>query len=80
MPRQEDFQLRHGTAAQWTAANPVLDEGEIGVELDTHLIKAGDGTTTWNLLPYAGNGTAFGVETLQGVGQLTYNGFTTTYS
>jgi hypothetical protein len=26
------------------------------------------------------NGTAFGVETLQGVGQLTYNGFTTTYS
>jgi hypothetical protein len=55
VPRQEDFQLRHGTAAQWTAANPVLDEGEIGVELDTHLIKAGDGTTTWNLLPYAGS-------------------------
>lgn len=46
------IQLRRGTSAQWTSTNPVLLEGEIGVELDTNLYKIGDGATAWNSLPY----------------------------
>lgn len=47
------FQHRRATAARWAAINPVLREGEIGLELDTHRIKFGDGATAWNELPYA---------------------------
>ena len=47
-------QLRRGTAAQWTAANTLLAEGEEGLELDTGKRKIGDGSTDWNTLPYSG--------------------------
>lgn len=47
------IQLRRGTAAQWTAANPVLSSGEPGVETDTGKMKVGNGTQTWTALPYA---------------------------
>lgn len=47
------IQLRRGTAAQWTAQNPVLSAGEPGVEVDTSKIKIGDGSTAWNSLLYA---------------------------
>lgn len=46
------IQLRRGTAAQWTLANPILADGEFALEKDTLRIKVGDGTTVWNLLPY----------------------------
>lgn len=46
------IQLRRGTAAQWTAANPILAEGEMGVELDTSNFKIGNGTDNWNDLSY----------------------------
>lgn len=46
------IQLRRGTAAQWAAANPVLADGEVGLEKDTTEIKYGDGITPWNSLPY----------------------------
>ena len=46
------IQVRRGTADQWAAANTLLAEGEIGLELDTSLYKIGDGSTTWNSLPY----------------------------
>lgn len=49
--------LRRGTAAEWTAANPVLANGEVGVELAAGLtpdkLKIGDGSTTWDALPYS---------------------------
>lgn len=48
------IKLRRGTAAQWTAQNPVLAEGEIGLETDTRKFKAGDGTTAWTGLQYWG--------------------------
>lgn len=48
------IQLRRGTAAQWTAANPVLAQGEIGIELDTGQFKVGNGTTAWAGRPYGG--------------------------
>ena len=45
--------LRRGTAATWTAQNPILAIGEPGWETDTLKGKVGDGSTTWNSLPYS---------------------------
>ena len=45
-------QQRRGTAAQWTAANPILSAAEIGVEIDTNKFKIGDGTNRWADLTY----------------------------
>ena len=46
------MQQRRGTAAQWTAANPVLGAGEIGFETDTNKFKIGNGSTAWASLSY----------------------------
>lgn len=43
---------RRDTAAGWTAANPVLLLGELGIETDTRRFKVGDGTTGWAALSY----------------------------
>ena len=44
--------LRRGTAAEWTASNPILLEAEVGLETDTKKLKVGDGLTVWASLPY----------------------------
>lgn len=44
------IQIRRGTAAQWTASNPVLFQGELGYETDTGNLKIGDGSTDWDSL------------------------------
>ena len=41
------IQLRRDTAANWVSSNPVLRQGEMGIETDTLQIKLGDGTSTW---------------------------------
>jgi hypothetical protein len=46
------IQLRRGTAAQWTSANPVLAQGEQALETDTGRRKVGDGSTAWASLAY----------------------------
>ena len=46
--------LRHDTAANWTKENPVLLEGEVGVETDTSKLKIGDGVSHWGALKYSG--------------------------
>lgn len=51
------IQLRRGTAAQWTAANPVLAAGEPAFESDTGKFKIGTGSTAWNSLSYVTGGT-----------------------
>jgi hypothetical protein len=51
------IQLRRGTAAQWTSANPTLSAGEQGWESDTNKLKIGNGSTAWNSLAYIGAGT-----------------------
>lgn len=48
------IQFRRGTAAEWSAANPVLAAGELGYETDTAKFKLGNGTDTWDDLVYAG--------------------------
>lgn len=50
------IQNRRGTASQWTAANPTLANGEIGLESDTSKFKIGNGSTAWILLAYAAIG------------------------
>ena len=47
------IKLRRDTAANWTSVNPVLSQGEPGLETDTSKVKYGDGTTAWNDLDYS---------------------------
>ena len=46
------IQLRRGAAAAWTLANPILAQGEMGIEIDTLLAKLGNGVDDWVTLPY----------------------------
>ena len=46
------IQLRRDTAANWTSVNPVLTQGELGIETDTRKLKVGDGSTAWTGLGY----------------------------
>ena len=50
------IQQRRDLAATWTADNPVLHQGEFGVETDTGQVKLGDGATAWTALAYWGGG------------------------
>lgn len=54
------IRLRRSTKAQWDFTNPILVEGEWGVEVpDTGVgtgdcnVKIGDGVTRWKALPYS---------------------------
>lgn len=56
---------RRGTSYEWTTLNPLLYEGELGVEVPSAGVgtglsrfKIGDGINHWNDLPYAFDGTA----------------------
>ena len=46
------LQIRHDTASNWLTRNPVLAQGEYGLETDTYLLKIGDGVLDWEHLPY----------------------------
>ena len=46
------LQIRHDTSANWLTRNPVLAQGEYGLETNTFLIKVGDGVRDWEHLPY----------------------------
>lgn len=53
------FELRNDTAANWASVNPILSQGEIGLEIVTGelaKVKVGDGSTAWNDLLYITNG------------------------
>ena len=45
-------QFRRDTKARWSEVNPILMEGEMGLEIDTNNIKMGDGVHAWNELEY----------------------------
>jgi Major tropism determinant N-terminal domain len=47
------IQFRHDTAANWTSVNPVMMEGELGLEIDSGKFKLGNGMQAWNDLEYA---------------------------
>lgn len=46
------FQFRRDEAAAWITKNPVLADGEPGVEEDTGKFKLGDGKSKWSELEY----------------------------
>lgn len=74
------IQIRRDTAANWTSANPVLAQGELGAETDTSKIKIGNGSTAWTGLSYlidaGGYATLSGVQTFTGT--KTFAGTTST--
>ena len=48
------LEFRRDTPSNWSSQNPILASGEIGINTVTYQFKIGDGTTIWDLLPYAG--------------------------
>ena len=44
---------RKDSSTKWSSVNPILLDGEMGIEKDTRKFKIGDGVTSWNDLPYA---------------------------
>ena len=48
------IQLRRDTAVHWAAVNPILADGEIGLEQDTGQFKLGNGASAYAALPYGG--------------------------
>lgn len=49
------FLLRRGTAIDWATKNPLLRDGEMGLESNSGKYKIGDGYQRWNDLPYFTN-------------------------
>lgn len=66
------IQLRRDIAANWTTNNPLLLNGEVGIETDTLKFKVGNGTQRWNSLSsYALKpGEPNGVATLDSLGKV----------
>lgn len=55
MAEETRIQIRRATAAAWTAANPVLANGEFGLDTTAKKVKIGDGATAWNTLEFLNN-------------------------
>jgi hypothetical protein len=56
MARISLLQIRRGTTAEWTAADPTLAIGEMGYDTTLALLKIGDGSTKWSsLTPHQGS-------------------------
>lgn len=47
------IQFRRDTDANWSSTNPVLANGEMGINTTTNQFKIGNGSTAWNSLSYA---------------------------
>lgn len=45
---------RIDTAEEWEDVDPILANGEFGIEEESRQFKIGDGVTPWTILPYAG--------------------------
>lgn len=52
MAARARIQQLRATAAEWAQQNPVLRDGELGVERDTGFLKCGNGVAPWNDRPY----------------------------
>ena len=46
------IQVRRDTSDNWSSVNPILAQGEYGLNLDSGKVKCGDGITAWNDLDY----------------------------
>ena len=61
------IQFRNDTAAAWTAADPILAVGELGIETDTDKFKIGNGADSWSDLAYGGIVGPQGIQGIQGI-------------
>lgn len=43
---------RRDTASNWSGNNPILSNGEMGVDTTNRVMKIGDGVTPWNSLDH----------------------------
>jgi Major tropism determinant N-terminal domain len=48
----QPIQNKRALESTWNRLNPVLMEGEMGIEKDTSRFKIGDGVSTWKQLKY----------------------------
>ena len=48
------IQLRRDVSTNWITVNPILADGEVGLEQDTSQFKIGNGISAWSGLPYGG--------------------------
>lgn len=46
------MQLRRGTTTEWSTTNPVLSQGELGLDTTQNKVKCGDGVNLYSVLPY----------------------------
>ena len=46
------FQYRRGSTSEWESVNPILKDGEPGLDITKRKTKIGDGITPWKDLPY----------------------------
>lgn len=72
------IQLRNDTSTNWESVNPVLAQGELGLERDTRKFKIGNGTDNWNDLPYNVNDVQTFLEVDNGLYNLNNIGIGTT--
>jgi hypothetical protein len=49
---QRTIKLRRGSSVSWLSKNPILEAGELGIEIDTNRFKIGDGSRHWTSLVY----------------------------
>lgn len=71
------FQPRHDTSGNWNIVyNPVLAQGEMGVDLTQRQFKIGDGVNNWMALPFAGSTGPTGITGPTGMGGTAYTGYT----
>lgn len=50
------IQLRRGSSLEWATTDPILAEGEIGIDLDLSAFKIGDGSHPWSELTFLAEG------------------------
>ena len=50
-----EIRLRRDSTINWAGNNPRLGLGEIGIDMDLHRAKIGNGIDGWNELPYLDN-------------------------
>jgi len=67
------IQLRRDTSENWLNSNPVLAQGEMGLETNTNKFKFGDGETAWNSLQYFKSGNVDSVNGKTGVVTIALN-------
>ena len=51
--RETKTYIRRDISDRWAEVNPILENGELGYEVDTRRIALGDGVSRWNDLAKA---------------------------